>query len=126
MLTTLITITYLSLNMLTVLFQIGLVFGRPWGEWTMGGYNKGVLPAKVRIGPFISILILSFFILFTINFTQIISTNLNLPEYIKWFIIAFNVLAVIANSITQSSKERKLWQPITIVMLVSSLIIFLM
>ena len=118
-----ITILYLALLLFTILFQIGLVFGKPWGEWTMGGYNKGVLPIKIRIAPFISILILSFFALFVINSTQILSTNFSFPSFIKWFIIGFNVLAVIANSATQSKKERRLWQPITIVMLVCSLLV---
>jgi hypothetical protein len=124
MLTTFITILYLALLLFTILFQIGLVFGKPWGEYTMGGYNKGVLPIKIRIAPFISILILSFFALFVINSTQILSTNFSFPSFIKWFIIGFNVLAVIANSATQSKKERRLWQPITIVMLLCSLVLF--
>lgn len=118
-----ITILYLALLLFTILFQIGLVFGKPWGEYTMGGYNKGVLPIKIRIAPFISILILSFFALFVINSTQILSINFSFPSFIKWFIIGFNVLAVIANSATQSKKERRLWQPITIVMLVCSLLV---
>ena len=91
----------------------------------MGGYNKGVLPTKLRIAPFISILILSFFAFFIIDTTQILPTSFNFPEFIKWFIVAFNVLAVIANSITKSEKERKLWQPINIFMLGSSLLLFL-
>lgn len=123
MLTTSITILYLALLLFTILFQIGLVFGKPWGEWTMGGYNKGVLPAKLRAAPFISILILSFFALFIVYYTKIIPVNYSFPDFIKWFIIGFNVLAVIANSVTQSIKERQLWQPITIVMLVCSLVV---
>jgi hypothetical protein len=89
----------------------------------MGGYNKGVLPTKLRIAPFISILILSFFALFIIDTTKILAIGINFPEFINWFIISFNVLAVIANSITKSEKERKLWQPITIFMLGSSLVV---
>jgi hypothetical protein len=120
---TTITIIYLLLILFTLLFQLGLILGRPWGEWTMGGYNKGVLPTKLRIAPFISILILSFFALFIIDTTKILAIGINFPEFINWFIISFNVLAVIANSITKSEKERKLWQPITIFMLGSSLVV---
>lgn len=120
-----LTTIYLILITFTILFQIGLVFGRPWGEWTMGGYNKGALPAKIRIAPAISICILTFFALFVIDTTQVFSSNFNFPEYIKWFLISFNVLAVIANTATQSKKERKLWQPITAIMLICSVILFL-
>jgi hypothetical protein len=123
MLTISVAVIYLVLLLFTILFQVGLVFGKPWGEWTMGGYNKGVLPIKIRVAPFISIIILSFFAVFVVDSSQILSTNFNFPDFIKWFIIGFNVLAVIANSATQSKKERKLWQPITVVMLLCSLVV---
>jgi len=125
MLFTILTVINLALLLFTILFQVGLVMGKPWGEYTMGGYTKGVLPGKLRIAPLISILIISFFALFTIDKTQILSINFNFPDFIKWFIIGFNVLAVIANSITQSKKERSLWQPITIIMLVTSFAILI-
>ena len=120
-----IIILYLSLLIFTILFQIGLVAGKPWGEWTMGGYNKGVLPTKLRIGAFVSILILSFFVLITLNKINLFGLDLNFPNWFKFLIITFNILGVIANSITQSPKEKKLWQPITISMLICSLTIFL-
>ena len=119
------TVLYLLFLIFTILFQIGLVAGKPWGEWTMGGYNKGVLPTKLRFGAFISILILSFFALITLDKINLFWLDLNFPNWTPFLIITFNILAVIANSITQSPKERKLWQPITIVMLICSLIIFL-
>lgn len=120
-----ITIFYLSLYLFVILFQIGLLIGQPWGEYTMGGYNKGILPVKLRIAPFISILILIFFIIFTIDKTQIFGFSFNFPIYLKWLIIGFNILAFIANSITKSKKERMLWQPITLLILILSIYIFL-
>lgn len=107
------------------MFQLGLILGKPWGEWTMGGYNKGVLPIKLRFGAFVSVLILLFFILFIIDFTQTFNFQLGFPKFIKWLIIGFNLLSVVANSATQSQKEKRLWQPITIVMLGCSLWLFL-
>ena len=122
---TIVTILYLSLLLFTILFQMGLILGKPWGEWTMGGYHKGALPTNLRVGAFISILILSFLALIVIDQTQVFDIKLNFPDYFKWIVLAFNFAAVIANSITKSKKERKLWQPITILMLICSLIIFL-
>lgn len=121
----LVTIIYLLLILFTILFQLGLIFGKPWGKWTMGGYHKGVLPTKLRLGSFISIFILLFFTLFIIDQTQVFGFHLGFPDFIKWLIIGFNTLSVIANSITQSKKERQLWQPITIIMLTCSLVLFL-
>lgn len=119
------TILYLALLIFTISFQIGLIIGMPWGEWTMGGYNKGALPIRLRFGAFISASILSFFALTISNKINLFGLNISLPSWVSFLIIGFNVLAVIANSITQSPKERKLWQPITIVMLICSLVIFL-
>ena len=125
MLNVLITLLYLSLIFFTIAFQIGLVLGKPWGEWTMGGLHKGVLPKKLRVGALISMIILFLFALFTIDLTGILGISLHAPEVFKWFIIGYNVLAVILNSITKSQKERRLWQPVTILMLLCSLWLFL-
>lgn len=125
MLETLIAILYLFLLAFTILFQIGLMVKKPWGEWTMGGYIKGVLPTKLRFAAFVSILILVFFSLVVINKVGLFGANFNFLDWSKFLIIGFNVLAVIANSATRSLKERKLWQPITILMLLCSLALFL-
>ena len=119
-----VTIFYLLGYLFIILFQIGLLIGKPWGEYTMGGYTKGVLPVKLRIAPFISILILTSFIIFTIDISKIFDISLNLPIYFKWVAIGFNGLAFFVNSITRSQKERKLWQPITLIMLIASIYIF--
>jgi len=129
MLETLIAILYLFLLAFTILFQIGLIVKKPWGEWTMGGYVKGELPTKLRFAAFVSILILVFFSLVVINKVGLFGANFNFLDWSKswskFLIIGFNVLAVIANSATRSLKERKLWQPITILMLLCSLALFL-
>lgn len=123
--TFLLAILYLSLLLFTILFQVGLLFGKPWGQWTMGGYHPGKLPIKLRLGALVSIFILLFFALFVVDYTGIFGLQFGFPGFVKWFIIGFNILAVLANSVTKSNKERKLWQPITIAMLLLSLILFL-
>ncbi len=125
MTTLLVAILYLFLLFFTIAFQIGLVAGKPWGEWTMGGYQKGALPPKLRVGAGISILILSFFSLVVMNKVNLFSVNLGFPSWIKFVILAFNVLAVFANTITRSKKERLLWQPITAGMLICSVYLFI-
>ena len=39
-------------------FQIALVAGAPWGEYTMGGQNKGTLPTQLRVGAAVSAVIM--------------------------------------------------------------------
>ncbi len=125
MIETLIIITYLLLILFTILFQVGLVLGKPWGEWTMGGYHAGILPKKLRLGAFVSALLLLFLGLVVIDQTSFLGVSLNLPNFLKWIVVGFNFLAVIANSATKSKKERNLWLPITIIMLACSLWLFL-
>lgn len=43
---------------LVCVFQLALVFGAPWGEYTQGGQTKGKLNRAGRIGAAVSIVIL--------------------------------------------------------------------
>ena len=37
-------------------FQVALVLGAPWGEFTLGGRWRGSLPGVVRLLPLLSLL----------------------------------------------------------------------
>ena len=37
---------YILITVVVILFQLFLVFGAPWGEFTQGGRHKGVLPTS--------------------------------------------------------------------------------
>jgi hypothetical protein len=41
-----------------VVFQVALVAGAPWGEYTMGGRNIGRLPRPFRFGAAVSAVIM--------------------------------------------------------------------
>lgn len=105
-------------------FQLALVFGAPWGEYTMGGMVKGVLPLKLRLAAALQSLILIFFGVVALN-----RAGLILPEFYGfsrvaiWAIAAFFVIGSIANWSSPSKKERLLWGPVNVVMLALSLIL---
>jgi hypothetical protein len=121
----LVVLSYLTLILFTILFQVGLMAGRPWGEWTMGGYHKGVLPTKLRIGALVSAIILVIFGLVIIDAISLFGISFGFPDFFRWVVVGYHVLAVIANTITQSKKERRLWQPITVLMLLGVLYLLL-
>jgi hypothetical protein len=50
--------------------------------------------------------------------------SLALP-WLIWLVVAFSAVGAVLNSITPSARERRIWAPVTIVMLVSSLIVAL-
>lgn len=101
-------------------FQIALIFGAPWGHLTQGGAFQGALPLKGRIAAGISIILLSCMAL------AILSAGGSWPgwpNWAAWAAVAVHVVSTVLNWITPSSAERKLWGPITTLMLVLALAI---
>ncbi len=45
--------------------------------------------------------------------------------WLTWVIVAFSVVSVVLNTITPSAKERRVWLPVALVMLASSLTVAL-
>jgi hypothetical protein len=46
-----------------------------------------------------------------------------LVSRLAWFVVAFTVVAFILNVITPSAGERAIWAPVTLVLLVSSVVV---
>ncbi len=105
-------IIYLLITVVVIFFQICLSAGAPWGEFTQGGRNKGVLPKSGRLLAAISVPVLVFM---GLSITSLIS---NAPNWEKWTVYVTMVvqgLTAVANLITPSRKERLLWGPVTTV-----------
>ncbi|TXI90451.1 MAG: hypothetical protein E6Q34_08895 [Burkholderiaceae bacterium] len=115
---------YLGLSVLVLLFLAALIVGAPWGELTLGGKWRGPLPMKVRLIPLLSIGIIAFFMVIVLA-----RSGLRFPTLSEfsakgiWIVVAYNVLGVVANSLTPSPRERRLWVPVLIAMLTTSLIL---
>ena len=106
---------------LVCLFQLALVFGAPWGEFTQGGGTKGKLGRAGRIGAAISILVLlvmSQVILATQGTGLFIGLPGWLLESLKWATFVYSILGVIMNWASRSPKERMVWGPIASVLAV--------
>jgi hypothetical protein len=109
------------------LFQIGLALGAPMGEYAFGGQNPGRLPMRYRVASAISVLVylgIAGHYLAQIGvFETLLSPSLN--SIANWALVGFNALGLIMNSISRSVKERKMWVPVLLLMLVCSLVIAL-
>ena len=116
MLTTIVACIYLLLILFTVFFQLGLVLKMPWGEYTLGGYVKGILPLNLRINAFISAIILTSIGYIGLEKTGLVNLWWKPPSYSIWFVVGFMFLGVILNSITRSKKEKMLWLPVTFIL----------
>lgn len=106
------------------MFQVALVFGAPWGELTLGGKYRGKLPYIARVIAVISSLILA-------GCAVIVLARANIAfgfmrsssDWLVWCVVAYMAIAVVMNFATPSSRERKVWLPVAMGMLVSSTLV---
>lgn len=126
MLVDLAAIVYLVLTVVAVGFQLALALGAPWGELALGGRYPGVLPPLMRVMAVVQGVILSLLALIVLS-----KAGLVLPEatadspnvaFIPVVVMGFSAWL---NINTRSVRERKLWAPITIAMLVCALVVAL-
>jgi hypothetical protein len=118
--------TFIGLVAVVAAFQVALVAGAPWGHLTQGGRHAGPLPASGRAVAAVSIAIL-------LGFAVVVAARagFTLPawqpttRYLVWAVVAYGVLGTFANAVTPSAAERRLWLPIAVAMLVTSLAVAL-
>lgn len=101
----------------TLVFQLALVAGAPWGTLTQGGRVAGALPSAARILALLSAALLGWFI-YVIRARA--STPPRLPRA-AWVVVAYCALGIVANAATPSAAERALWLPVVAIMFVTSL-----
>lgn len=113
-----------ALISIAILFQILLAAGMPWGRFAMGGRFPGKFPTMMRIASLIQVIILSI-----IGSIVLIKSGLIFPDWSSitkaaiWFVVAFSVIATVLNLITRSVWERRIWAPVSLLMLITSIIV---
>jgi len=102
-----------------VLFQFALALGAPWGEMTLGGKFPGRLPPRVRIAALIQIVVLTFIALIVLTRAGVVFNQYSaIAKPAIWGVVVLNLVGAILNTITPSKKERMLWAPVAIVLLI--------
>jgi hypothetical protein len=102
-------------------FQLALALGAPWGELTLGGRWSGRLPPAVRLIPLISVATLGVF-----SAVILARAGYDVPliqgssRALAWVVVGYCALGCIANAITPSARERRLWLPVGLGMLLLS------
>jgi uncharacterized membrane protein YhaH (DUF805 family) len=105
-------------------FQVALAAGAPWGELTMGGAFGGRLPIERRIVAALSaITLLGFAALVTARAGLALRRWHAASRRLIWVVVAYSATGVILNAATPSPRERALWLPVAVVMLVSSVVV---
>ena len=108
-------------------FQIALVAGAPWGEYTMGGQNKGTLPRQLRVGAAVSAVIMLAQAGHYLAQAGVLPTLLDQSwnTVVNWIWFGFTVAGLIMNSISRSKKERNTWVPVLLVSTICTLLVAL-
>ena len=109
-----IALIYAAVCLGVICFQVALVFGAPWGRVTQGGTHAGKLPVSGRIVAGLSILVLAGMALAVLSAT---GGWPHWPRWVSWAALAVQSVSMLLNWITPSRPERRLWAPITSVML---------
>ena len=104
-------------------FQLALIFGAPLGRFAWGGQHR-VLPARLRIGSGVSILIYA--VIALIAWDRVGAIDLfgeQFSEVAMWVIFGYFVLGILMNAISRSKPERFTMVPVSIVLAVLSFFI---
>ncbi len=99
-------------------FQLCLIAGAPWAHLTQGGSHAGPLPVQGRVFAGVSVLLLLFMACGILSAAEV---QPGWPRWTGWTALIIQALTTVANWITPSLAERRLWGPITSVMLIAAL-----
>ena len=109
----------------TAFFQVAIVLGAPLGEYAYGGQNPGILKLPLRIASAFSALVMfaiaGHYLAQLGVFTPLLDPAGN--SIANWGFAVFAGLSAIANNITRSQKEKRLWGGTTIAMLLAAVIV---
>jgi hypothetical protein len=110
----------------TIAFQLALAAGAPWGTLTWGGRFPGRLPTTMRAVAMFSALLLSAFGAIVAGRGELLPAGW-VPQSGTWIwlVVAYCAVGVLANATTPSTWERRVWLPIVLGMLGSSLVVAL-
>ena len=115
-------VLYALISLGVILFQVGLIAGLPWGHLTQGGRFEGALPTSGRIAAGCSIVLLACMAYSVVSLANLVPPW---PLWTAWITCALQVVSMLVNWITPSRPERLVWGPITTLMCVLMLVVFL-
>jgi len=117
-------IVFSILTAFVIAFQVALALGAPWGEMAMGGRFPGRLPPRMRVAALIQSILLFFVAFIVLTRAGLVLENmLEYSTVAIWVVVALCAVSTIMNTITPSVKERTVWAPVTLVLLVCAIIV---
>ena len=107
-----------------VAFQLGLALGAPWGAYAMAGRYPGAFPPRLRAAAVVQGAILAFLAIVVLSDALIALPSLaQAAPWLIWAPVVFSAASLVLNVITPSPGERRIWVPVAVAMLASSLVV---
>lgn len=117
-------IVFAILTFFVVLFQIALASGKPWGEYAMGGRFPGKFPPPMRFAALVQAALLVFVAIIVIARAGLVLPGWHsFSQTAMYCVVGLSAMSAIMNLATRSKKERKIWAPVSILMLICSIIV---
>ena len=103
-------------------FQLALALGAPLGSFAMGGAFQGTYPPAMRIAAILQVVLYAGIGIIVLSCAEVAFPKLRgLAGRLIWPIVLLFVAATVLNFISPSARERLLWTPVAIAILLLSL-----
>jgi hypothetical protein len=124
MLVSISAIVFAALIGIVVLFQLALAAGMPWGGIAMGGKFPGQYPPPLRVVALIQVAVLMLIASIVLSKSGLMLTEWHSFANIAiWFVVVFSLVASVMNLLTSSVWEKRIWAPVSILMLITSIVV---
>jgi hypothetical protein len=119
-------LTYTIATVGVVAFQIALALGAPWGTYAMGGSFPGRFPPGLRVSAVLQAVVLGFIAVVVLSTAGLVVPSLveGMP-WLAWVPVVVSAVSLVVNAVSPSPGERRLWVPVAIVTLATSLLVVL-
>lgn len=109
-----------------IVFQIALALGAPLGSYAMGGAFPGRFPPRLRVAALLQAALLAFTIAIVLSRAGLVLQAWSeAAGWLIWGVVGIGLIAVLLNLITPSARERRIWVPVALAMLLLSLVVAL-
>jgi hypothetical protein len=109
-----------------IAFQVAMALGAPWGAYAMGGAFPGRFPPALRAAAVVQAALIGLLAAIVLSAADLVWPGLvDTVPCLAWLPVVVSAVASGLNAISRSAGERRIWVPVTLAMLVTSLIVAL-
>jgi hypothetical protein len=109
-----------------IAFQVAMALGAPWGAYAMGGAFPGRFPPALRAAAVVQAALIGLLAAIVLSAADLVWPGLvDTVPWLAWLPVVVSAVASGLNAISRSAGERRIWVPVTLAMLVTSLIVAL-